>query len=211
MRKQTRPPIPKILAEHGPEWSRQWTDLRARNPSASFQWYQTGGKTAREWLLPDLKSMTQDHCAFCDSFPLDDRSKEPIEHFKPKSDPRFYAEAYGWENLYYCCDRCQSSKGEQWDDRLLRPDAADYAFERYFLFDYTTGEIKPNCVASPADQECARVTISLYGLDRGPKRRARCLELRKWQRSDERRLDEWAYRDFLETGDDAAPASSRGA
>jgi uncharacterized protein (TIGR02646 family) len=151
--------------------------------------------------------MTQGHCAFCDCFPLDDRSKEPIEHFKPKSDPRFYADAYAWDNLYYCCDCCQSTKGERWDDRLLRPDAADYSFERYFLFDYTTGEIKANWLAGAADQARASATIEHYGLDLPEKRRSRCLELRKWQRSSERDLDEWAYRDFLDPANEAEPTA----
>ena len=198
MRRQTRPPIPEVLQKHGERWTRQWIDLREKNPSAKFSWYQAEGKTAREWLLPELQHMTQGHCAFCDCFPLDDRSQEPIEHFKPKSDPQFYADAYAWENLYYCCDRCQSNKGERWDDRLLRPDTADYAFDRYFMFDYTTGQIKANCLASAPDQARATVTIELYGLDLTEKRRSRCLELRKWQRSSERDLDEWGYRDFLD-------------
>lgn len=205
MRKQTRPPVPNVLQEHGERWTRQWSELRAKNPNAAFQWYKADGKTARAWCLPVLKQMTQGHCAFCDVFPLDDRSKEPIEHFKPKSDPRFWAEAYAWENLYYCCDRCQNTKGEQWDDGLLRPDALDYSFDRYFLFDYTTGQIKANCLASPADQARAEVTIRLYGLDIEERRRSRCLELRRWQRSDERIFDDWAYRDFLDTANAPGP------
>ena len=198
MRKQTRPPIPEILQKYGERWTRQWLELRAKNPSAAFHWYQAEGKSARMWLLPKLREMTQGHCAFCDCFPLDDRSKEPIEHFKPKSDSRFYGEAYAWDNLYYACDCCQSSKGERWDDRLLRPDADGYTFEKYFQFDYTTGEIKANCLASAEDQARASATIELYGLDLSEKRRARSLELRKWQRSTERHLDEWAYRDLLD-------------
>jgi uncharacterized protein (TIGR02646 family) len=132
---------------------------------------------------------------------LEDRSTEPIEHFKPKSDPRFYAEAYAWENLYYCSERCQSSKGERWDDFLLRPDAADYGFERYFAFDFTTGEIRANPCADPADQARAEITIRMYGLDTQQRRRCRRAELRRWQRSHERHLDEWAYRDFLDMAD----------
>src|SRR5467141_3972874 len=99
MRKQTRPPTPEVLVKHGERWSRRWADLREKNPSASFQWYVADGLSARDWLLPVLKEMTQDHCAFCDKFPFDDCSPEPIEHFKPKSDERFYADAYAWENL----------------------------------------------------------------------------------------------------------------
>jgi len=205
MRRQTRPPKPEILEQHGERWSRQWAELRAKNPNARFQWYQAEGQTARDWCLPALKEMTQGHCAFCDAFPLEDRSKEPIEHFKPKSEPRFYADAFAWDNLYYCCERCQGSKGERWDDGLLRPDAADYSFERYFVFDYTTGEMKANPCANPADQARAKITIRIYGLDTPQRRRCRSLELRQWQRSDERVLDDWAYRDFLDAGDDWKP------
>ncbi|HPM81361.1 MAG TPA: TIGR02646 family protein [Candidatus Anammoximicrobium sp.] len=207
MRKQTRPPVPAILQKNGERWTRQWVELRGKNPIAAFQWYQADGMSARTWLLPHLKDMTQGHCAFCDCFPLDDRSKEPIEHFKPKSDARFYAEAYSWQNLYYCCDCCQSSKRERWDDRLLRPDADDYSFTKYFVFDYTTGEIRANSRASVEDQSRAETTIALYGLDLSEKRLARRLELRKWQRSVDRRLDEWAYRDYLDTASRPSPPS----
>ena len=198
MRKQTRPPTPEVLQRFGEQWNRQWVDLRTRNPNATFNWYQAEGQTARDGVLPHLRTMTQGHCAFCDVFPLDDRSREPIEHFKPKSDPRFYAEAYAWENLYYCCDLCQGTKGEQWDERLLRPDASDYAFERFFTFDYTTGQIKPNAMAAADEQARANVTIQVFGLDLESHRRHRRLELRKWQRTQHDNLDDWAYRDFLE-------------
>jgi uncharacterized protein (TIGR02646 family) len=191
MRRQTRPPVPQVLERFGEQWCRQWAELRARNPKAAFTWYQAEGKTAREWLLPHLKTMTQGHCAFCDTFPLDDRSREPIEHFKPKSDPRFYAEAYAWDNLYYCCELCQGTKREQWDEGLLRPDSQDYSFERYFLFDYTTGQVRPNSLAPAEDQ------TRIFGLDLDSRRRGRCLELRRWQQGPKGNLDDRAYRDFL--------------
>lgn len=197
MRKQTRPPEPGVLAKHGTRWNRQWRNLRVRNPQAPFQWYRTDNRSAREWILPDLREMTQGHCAFCDAFPLEDRSTEPIEHFRPKSDPRFYNQAYAWKNLYYCCERCQSNKGEQWDDRLLRPDATDYSFTEYFDFNFRTGMIQPNATAERADQLRAEVTIDLYGLDSDARRRYRKLERRRWRR-DRSAINNWAYRDFLQ-------------
>ena len=198
MRKQTRSPKPDILVQHGDRWCQQWAELRAQNPSATFQWYVAEGQSAREWLLPILREMNQGHCAFCDAFPLEDRSKEPVEHFKPKNEPRFHADAYAWENLYYSCEVCQSSKGEQWNEQLLRPDEVDYFFEAFFQFDFITGELKPNVVASESNQDRARVTIAVYGLDHDSRRRFRRLELRKWSRSKDQQLNDWAYRDFLE-------------
>lgn len=203
MRKQTRPDPPEEFRQNADKWNRQWAELRTRNPSAGFHWYETAGRTAREIALPALKEMTQDHCAFCDVFPLDDRSREPVEHFKPKSRPEFYDQAYTWENLYYCCEFCQGSKGEKWNDQFppLRPDAAEYSFSRYFRFEFTTGRIEPNPLLKNSEPDAwqqARVTIELYGLDEPAKRRRRLQELRKWSRSSGPVLNEFAYRDFLE-------------
>ncbi len=201
MRKQTRPPTPQALIKHGERWSREWAELREKNPSASFRWHEIDGKSAREWLLPALKEMTLEHCAFCDYFRFDTCSMETVEHFRPKSAPQFYADAYAWENLYYCCSRCQIAKGEKWDDRLLRPDVPEYVFELYFQFDYTEGEIHPNAVASTESQERARATIKLYDLNRPALCRDRKLKLREWQRPNtEHELDSWSFRDFLEGG-----------
>lgn len=199
MRKQTRPNAPEILQKRSELWSREWAELRQQNPSANFQWRTVEGKSVRELLLPILRQMTQEHCAFCDYFRFDTVSSETVEHFKPKSRPEFYAHAYAWENLYYCCDRCQSAKGEKWDDCLLRPDDPEYLFDLYFQRDYTTGEILPNAVASTEIRKRAKATIELYGLNRSELCRDRRTKLREWQRSNSRHeLDSWSFRDFLE-------------
>jgi uncharacterized protein (TIGR02646 family) len=205
MRKQSRPVTPKILEDHAERWNQKWVELRRKNLSASFSWYQQDGKSARDWILPHLHEMTQGHCAFCDAFPLNDRSNTPIEHFKPKSEPEFHHLAYDWENLYYCCEFCQTSKLEQWNELLLRPDESGYQFDSYFMFDFTTGELKPNCGAETHLQNRARVTIELYGLDSSERQKSRKLELRKFARSSERTIDDWAYRDFLELGHNPTP------
>lgn len=163
MRKQTRPPEPDVLRDHQAKWNRQWTELRERNPAAAFSWYQVGSKTAREWILDDLRGMNQGHCSFCDAFPVESLSTEPIEHFQPKSRPEFYGLAYSWDNLFYCCDRCQNQKGEEWDDRLLKPDAVDYEFSDYFQF--RDGHIVPAESADDDGQARARATIRLYGFN----------------------------------------------
>ena len=77
--------------------------------------------------------MTQRHCAFCDG-PLGIESRETVEHFRPKS--KFPELAFAWENLFPCCDVCQSHKGERFDLHLLKPDDDDYHFERYFVVNF---------------------------------------------------------------------------
>ncbi len=199
MRRQTRPEPPELLVRNQDKWTQQWLELRRQNPSAKFRWYQADNQTAYQILLPVLKQMTQDHCAFCDSFPVDAVSNETIEHFQPKSDPRFEANAYEWTNLFYCCDACQREKGGDWTEGLLRPDADDYTCQRYFRFDYFTGKMSPNPMATEAERNRADVTIRLYGLDTPARQRARRRVLDMWQQNTTMPIDEFAYRDYLES------------
>jgi len=50
--------------------------------------------------------MTQAHCAFCDG-QIGAESRETVEHFRPKG--LFPELAYAWDNLFPCCDLCQSA------------------------------------------------------------------------------------------------------
>lgn len=144
--------------------------------------------------MPSLREQTQRHCAFCDGYPIEGISNETIEHFQPKA--LFPSFAYTWTNLYYCCDACQTAKGTKWDASLIRPDEADYTFGHYFEFDFTTGEMRPNVLASEADQQRAATTIRMYGLDSPARRRNREEELRKASKNPVD-IDVRPYRDFL--------------
>lgn len=195
MRKISRPPKPRILVENGDRWNEQWKTLKTEKPGAKFNWYQHEGKSARDWIRTDLAAMTQEHCTFCDRYTVEPDS---IEHFRPKSDSRFLHLAYEWENLFYCCGGCQNEKGEQWDDGLINPDAEDYSFSRYFMFDWGTGGMSPNVQATAADQARAEATIRIYGLDTQTRRRFRLKALRDYQRSTGMTIDDMPYRDFVE-------------
>ena len=58
-----------------------------------------------------------------------------------------------------------------------------------------TGAIFPNPKASSENQERAKKTIEVYGLDEAPRRRMRKLEARKWSAGSN--LDDFAYRDYV--------------
>ena len=172
--------------------------MKAANSKASFSWYQKDKTSARDYILPALRLMNQGHCSFCDAFPLMGSSKEPIEHFQPKSDPRFHELAYVWSNLYYSCECCQSHKGEHFEDGLLQPDAPEYECLHYFEFDFTTGEMRPRSKAGDADRQRAEVTIRLYGLNESDRPKRRREVLRDWQRKNIPEIDRASDRDFLE-------------
>lgn len=194
MRKQVRPSSPQVLSDNAAKWNEQWINKRKQNPKAPFHWYSVDGKNARQWILPALRKMNQEHCSFCDRFPMYGESTEPIEHFRPKSMPEFYHLAYAWSNLYYCCEVCQQ-KGSVWDEALLEPDHPGYSFERYYAWGFITGEIKPNPSANALDQTRAEVTIRLYNLNHSGRCRSRRLALRNLNQKSE--VDENPYRDFL--------------
>jgi uncharacterized protein (TIGR02646 family) len=159
MMKSVRPPAPQWLLDNYEKWGRQYRDKRA-NPDKKnkFQWAAYCRQKVNVLLMPLLRDMTQKHCSFCDCR----LRRETIEHFRPVS--KYPLEAYLWDNLFICCFDCQD-KYDEYDDKLLKPDAADYEFRRYFFYDFATGEIRPNKRANALDQERAETTIRLYKLN----------------------------------------------
>jgi uncharacterized protein (TIGR02646 family) len=194
MRKFKRKPEPPFLTVNWENWGIEWEKRRLENPNTVFHWHVIDGEIVNQKLLPLLKAQTQDHCSFCDAFPVNSASVDTIEHFRPKSE--FPREAYKWVNLYYCCTHCQQ-KGANFDQALLSPDAIDYQFDRYFRWDFTTGELLVNEQAALEDQTRACITITFYKLNiNHPKWRKR--ELRKRWQGENDPLDDFAYRDFVD-------------
>ena len=183
------------MAANWETWGREWESRHRENPKATFHWHRVDSTPVNQKLMALLKAQTQDHCSFCDNFPVSPPSIDTIEHFRPKA--HFPREAYRWGNLYFCCMWCQQ-KSDDFDEAALQPDAIDYEFERYFRWDYTLGTIEVNELASPEDQRRAEASIKLYKLNvEHPSFRRR--ELRRRSRSMDEPLDDFAYRNFVES------------
>ncbi|MCP4348601.1 MAG: hypothetical protein GY795_24225 [Desulfobacterales bacterium] len=45
-------------------------------------------------------------------------------------------------------EKLQSAKGDKFDRKMLKPDTADYRFEKFFVLNYKTGQIEANPAAS---------------------------------------------------------------
>jgi uncharacterized protein (TIGR02646 family) len=193
MRKFERVAEPEFLAGRWEAWGLEWEKRHQANLKAQFHWHELDGEPINQRLLPVLKKQTQDHCSFCDNFPVSPPSLDTIEHFRPKS--KYPRDAYRWSNLYYCCMSCQQ-KSDEFDEALLHSDAIDYEFDRYFRWDFTRGLIDVNPVASAADQNRARVTIEIYRLNEGhPSLRLRAQRHRA--KCGGEPLEDFPYRDFL--------------
>ncbi len=171
MRKFTRSDTPYVLLEPDAKtgkarwqiYGERYAQHRATHPSFEFQWPQISSKKLNQHLLPHLMAMTDDHCSYCDGFPLK-RGDDTIDHFHPKTNPAFYLDVCKWENLYISCKHCQDSKGSQFEEALLRPDEIEFHFNRYFVYDYIEHTISPNPLASEDEQYRAQKTIEIFDL-----------------------------------------------
>jgi len=158
MMKFTRPSRPRYLDNYK-KWGREYA--KKKQQGMKPKWH----KKIKQWepLKKALAELTVDHCSFCDSYPLVAKNKQTIEHFRPRSSyPKL---AYVWHNLFLCCETCQTVKGDDFNKKLLKPDIGEYKFNRYFIVNFKTGDIEVNVRASLTDQERAKITIIMYGLN----------------------------------------------
>jgi uncharacterized protein (TIGR02646 family) len=204
MMPQKRTPAPDCLiekrkttkwgqVENQEKWGKQYAaKLNDSQKQNDFQWATYKTQRVNKILEPLLCAITQNHCSFCDIFPLQ-QSGGTIEHFKPKK--QFPLLSHTWENLFYCCHKCQE-KGEKFDSNLLKPDELTYLFDDFFIC--TTQDerimIVPNPRADVSDQQRAVITIELYGLNSFGRPEARWLVLNQFQDSKNPILDDFAYR-----------------
>lgn len=146
-------------------WALEWKDKLDSNSQAKFNWRSYNGQAVNDILISKLRSLTQDHCCFCDKY-APEQDSDSIEHFKPKH--IYPKQAYTWSNLFLSCTGCQKrakgwKKYENKQHLVLKPDVASYSFDKYFIFDTKTGNIEINKFnTSTRDQEQAKLTIIYY-------------------------------------------------
>ena len=203
MRKFQRGPEPDFLAANWEAWGLRWEQRKATKPDAAFHWHKLDGEPVNHRLLPPLKRQTQDHCSFCDGFPVAPPGLDTIEHFRPKD--KFPREAYHWTNLYFCCPHCQQ-KGADFHEGLLQPDSPDFEFDRYFRWDFTLGKIEVNETAPPTEQQRAATTIKLYRLNEKHPVQRKIWAQRRLKLGDDP-LDTFPYRNYIEGDIPAAPTA----
>lgn len=196
MMKITRADAPDWLAENWEEWGKEYVEKLEENPAYRFQWKQIEGERVNHKLLPLLKEITANHCSFCDGFPMGEGViKETIEHFRPKSKHPLLA--YQWENLFLACHFCQE-KGDNFDEKLLKPDDVAYDFERYFTFNFRTFdiEVRQDEDILEEDKERAEITLEMYNLNYTGRSKARERTFKQYYNTLEtnRNADDFSYR-----------------
>ncbi len=177
MEKITKTPIKDIpelseLAENYEQWGKEFAEkLDKGGKSSDFSFYRKKG--LYEVMRSQLCLITKEHCSFCDGHPVGTISTETIEHYFPKLAYPF--KAYDWENLFYCCAKCQSEANRKAFQETLKPDAFSYQFSDYFYFDLASGELKVLehlAVENPEFHAKATAFLIRYGISNNPKRNA---------------------------------------
>lgn len=180
MRKFTRIEAPDFLNKKWEKWGKRYKKNREINSSFSFQWPTHKGQKINTILEPFLAKQTENHCSYCDNFPI--RSKEDsIDHFKPKSRPEYYELVCQWDNLYYCCQNCQQYKLEQYNQYILRPDSNNFSFEDYFIYSYNSHELIPHPALTASERRKAQTTIDIFGLNDKGHIAARRISLERYE------------------------------
>jgi uncharacterized protein (TIGR02646 family) len=199
MRKFKRTQTPDFLKDKWKSFGDLYIKNRERKPNFKFYWNKIGKKPLNQLLLPLLKAMTDNHCSYCDGFPLG-RADDQIDHFCAKSKTEFYPIAYQWENLYIACADCQgqSGKGEQYDEKLLRPDGTDYSFEKYFYYDFIEHKvlIKENIEEDLRAQ--AEITLRIFNFNHESLPVARRHSYERFYAQENAVLNDFAYRFLFE-------------
>jgi uncharacterized protein (TIGR02646 family) len=196
MRAFTRNPAPQWFLDNCTRWSSRYAQKRRdASKKDDFQWATYNKQKVNKRIEPILQAMTQNHCAFCDGYPIGALGAQ-IEHFEPVS--LCPEKSYEWDNLFYSCTNCNNHKKDRFDANLLKPDASTYSFLSYFIFDFSTGFIKPNPRKAQESQDSAMKTIDLYGLNAFGRPEARLEEILKFRNITYTSLDIYPYRFILE-------------
>jgi hypothetical protein len=206
MEKITKTPLSDLptlgeLEKNYIQWGQEFeTKLKNGGKSTNFAW--KGGLYNE--MRRQLAVITKEHCSFCDAFPVAHISKETIEHNYPKAE--FPLKSYEWENLFYCCDKCQSEANKTQFQETLKPDNPSYSFSDYFYFDLGSGELKvfENLETdNPQAFTKANAFLARYGISNNPKRNKARIALYKDIRNhfnvkaiaeDDRQRDDFMYR-----------------
>ncbi|MCZ0756984.1 retron system putative HNH endonuclease [Anoxybacillus sp. J5B_2022] len=140
MKKVTRTDIPLSLKNNADRWTKQLLqEIQLRGG-----WSQVPKSLREKYKQPDVKKaleqMYKGKCCYCENG-IGVESYEQIEHLKPKSLPPFHHLTYDWNNLHWCCSRCNQAKRDQWNDSYPIVDPTTEDPEQYITFDVVTGEV----------------------------------------------------------------------
>ena len=105
-----------------------------------------------------LKRASSDKCMYCES-KISHIDFAHIEHIKPKAEGKFPELAFSWDNLGYCCPKCNNEKSDKYHTELPYINPYNENPREHF---YASGSI----ILVKEGSERAEITIKDIGLNR---------------------------------------------
>lgn len=109
MRKLSKGPEPLILVKNGEKWTKSYVEAESAEDRRQHE------KWRHAEIRQCLSGETGGKCAYCEAN-VADASYPHVEHLTPKSIRRDLA--HDWLNLTFACQRCNTSKGDYFDEEL---------------------------------------------------------------------------------------------
>jgi len=202
MEKFDRPKLEELpaLKQLEDNWQQWGEECKAGERS-----WRSSGKLYKA-IRKELEVIAKDHCSFCDDKPLGVKSTQTIEHYFPKGKDDFPCLTFAWENLFYCCNKCQlNANSDKPFKYTLKPDNEAYFFQNCFYYDQEFGELKilENLASkNPEKFEKATAFLKRYGLKDGKLKQVRINKFKEVFRElkddddtfDKRIRDDFAFR-----------------
>src|SRR5690349_19293380 len=101
--------VPELLVRYGHLIGKDYATKRRADAAYRFQWPKREGQWLYAIAYTALGAVTDQHCAYCDGYPIDATGEEQIDHFRPKSRPEFYELVCTWDNLFLICSACNKA------------------------------------------------------------------------------------------------------
>lgn len=139
MRAVKRPEIPQSLKQNADKWTKDL--LEEINRVGVYA--KVPDKYKNKYNQTDVKKllaqMYKNHCCYCEGM-LGEQTYGRIEHLRPKALPRFYDLTFSWDNLHWCCERCNTKKGNKWNEENPILDPAKDQISKYLRIDIDSGK-----------------------------------------------------------------------
>lgn len=112
----------------------RWKQLLVERPDSEHEWDKFGKTKLKAETLKQLEAMYKGCCCYCEA-KVGVVSYPEIEHFKPKSRAEYKHLCYDYNNLQYCCRKCNLAKSDEYDDKMVSPSYEDagehFVYEKY--------------------------------------------------------------------------------
>lgn len=174
-----------------------WANRYNGTNASSFSWGRFRNRNLNHILVEELQLISEKHCFYCDKKGILKGDCTPtIDHFVPKTLKPLLA--YFWNNLFLCCNECQSYKSNVFSKNLLKFDRINYTFDDYYLIDFATGKIEVRPDINQSEKDKAQYTLDILGINKDARPSIRIEETNAFNQSSNNNYDDFSYRFYLQ-------------